>query len=511
MRLVGLCLVYIQFVVFFGSIRIHFKAYSDQSILRDLLPLSASCDSSRAAVIAQNITRAPPIGSRYDGLSLLASEIESISHIPRERQIVIKFYSSGSSNSGNHFRRRICNKPFVIGRLSGPYLSMIDNWTPIFANNIKKSDQSDHNETSREDVGETVDQLVGEYNVPFTGQYFLEIIGLLCNDLHWNEDYKNVCLEDYASMQLTGDSASINIHTLVTTPNEFAGSTDVSDDLTIGHWKWVGKETSGLNSDRDSDIQYIPLHTRYQPPSCRDKIAINETCKSHMSLDRFEPYQFQFHFYDEPDRVRSRALAITNNSSNDGQTQLCFVGLSHAREMAAAVNVWLQQWSMSNIVAKNYDAQFPRLINENFIQKIIIGRGCTKTVIAAGQWSAGRKPPGGKYRNVPPTPFSEYEEEVRGMILALKASQAKGIYLRSIHYNSLGDVKLTCPPQDWRHPPVIDRYNGIIRNLTTQLNISFIDTSPIIAPMWDSAGDFCHYRDDKVSSAEALYVLSQLL
>ena len=29
--------------------------------------------------------------------------------------------------------------------------------------------------------------------------------------------------------------------------------------------------------------------------------------------------------------------------------------------------------------------------------------------------------------------------------------------------------------------------------------------------MWDSAGDFCHYRDDEVSKAEALYVLGRLL
>eukprot|EP00970_Alexandrium_tamarense_P004401 scaffold749_cov193-Alexandrium_tamarense.AAC.1 len=48
-----------------------------------------------------------------------------------------------------------------------------------------------------------VDELVGEYNVPSTGEYWLEIIGILCNDLIWDEDYRNVCLEDPAYMQIT--------------------------------------------------------------------------------------------------------------------------------------------------------------------------------------------------------------------------------------------------------------------------------------------------------------------
>ena len=43
------------------------------------------------------------------------------------------------------------------------------------------------------------------------------------------------------------------------------------------------------------------------------------------------------------------------------------------------------------------------------------------------------------------------------------------------------------------------------------MNVPFIDTDFIIGPMWDSAGDFCHYRDDKVVKAEALYVLGNLV
>ena len=192
---------------------------------------------------------------------------------------------------------------------------------------------------------------------------------------------------------------------------------------------------------------------------------------------------------------------------------LCFVGLSHAREMAAAVNLWLQKLNTSNIKAVSVDAQFPRFVNRQFIQNNIIGRKCTRTVIAAGQWSVGRIPPGSKYARLPPTQFpqSQYRDEIHNMIVDLQASDANGIFLRSIHYNSLGDVKLTCPPQDWRHPAVIDQLNMIIKNLTQSMGVQFIDTSQIIGPMWDAAGDFCHYRNDDISSSEALYMLGRLL
>ena len=58
---------------------------------------------------------------------------------------------------------------------------------------------------------------------------------------------------------------------------------------------------------------------------------------------------------------------------------------------------------------------------------------------------------------------------------------------------------------------MIEKYNRILSNLTRSRNVQFLDTSHIIGPLWDSAGDFCHYRDDKASQVEALYVLWRLL
>lgn len=427
-----------------------------------MIPISKGCNVSSDAVAARNVTAY--VGSRLKGMSLLASEIKSISHIPSKRQIVITY------------RGILCDKPYVIGRLSGPAVSFINKWTPV------SIDDASFNENAKVEK-----QLVGEYNVPSKGIYFLEIMGLLCKELVWDDEYKDICLEDPSYMQLTDDSVNIYVDTLN------ADDDAVGNEGGIGHWKW---------SSNDSPM---PLRTRYQPEGCR-KNELDETCFLLTSRDRFFNYQFHFHTSNEEFSVQERVLAA--NTSHE-TTRLCFVGLSHAREMASAVKIWLSDWTAHNIKATNVDAQFPRMVNEQFVQQRIIGQ-CTKTVIAAGQWSVGMKPPASKYANLPPTPFPKYRDEVIDMILALKAAGAEGVFLRSIHYNSLGDVKLTCPPQDWRHPAVIDQLNSILVNLTQTMGVKFIDTSDIIGPMWDSAEDFCHYRNDKVSSAEALYMLGRL-
>ncbi|KAK1740398.1 hypothetical protein QTG54_008493 [Skeletonema marinoi] len=382
-----------------------------------VVPLSKSCSISRDFVSTKNITSLPfPIGSRYKDMSLLASEIKTISHIPRKRQIVITH------------RSRLCANPYVIGRLSGEYVSIVQNWTRLSIN----------------DTAETLSQLVGRYNVPSKGKYYLEIIGLLCNDLSWDGEYKHACLEDPSYMKLTDDWAHIYVDSLGANENT------LDRDVGIGHWRMSNKVVS------------MPLQTRYQPEGCHANK--DERCLLPMSTDRFDPYQFEFQNQNESSLIQDRVLAVNEANQN---ILLCFVGLSHAREMAAAVNLWLQKLNTSNIKAVSVDAQFPRFVNRQFIQNNIIGRKCTRTVIAAGQWSVGRIPP--------------------------------------------GDVKLTCPPQDWRHPAVIDQLNMIIKNLTQSMGVQFIDTSQIIGPMWDAAGDFCHYRNDDISSSEALYMLGRLL
>jgi len=96
------------------------------------------------------------------------------------------------------------------------------------------------------------------------------------------------------------------------------------------------------------------------------------------------------------------------------------------------------------------------------------------------------------------------------MVDRLLESGLENLSLQSIHYNALGDIKTTCPPQDWRSPPLIDVYNRILLDLATSKNLSYIDTNFIVGPLWDIFKDFGHYRLNAVARSEALYVLGRL-
>jgi hypothetical protein len=74
----------------------------------------------------------------------------------------------------------------------------------------------------------------------------------------------------------------------------------------------------------------------------------------------------------------------------------------------------------------------------------------------------------------------------------------------------LGDVYSSCPPRDWRYPPVIEGYNSIIKSLCEKYELPFLDTNDIIGPMWDSGDDWCHLNK-KVGMAEAFYMLSTII
>ena len=135
---------------------------------------------------------------------------------------------------------------------------------------------------------------------------------------------------------------------------------------------------------------------------------------------------------------------------------------------------------------------------------------CNKFVIGLGQWSAGW--PEGK-----PTLFINWEKEITNVFERLQNLSNKHkknklqIFVRSTHYNPFGDVILQCPPKHWRNPIVIDGYNAISQKISQKFQmIPFIDTNFIISPMWDSAPDWCHYKN-KAGQHDALYILYFIL
>ena len=67
-----------------------------------------------------------------------------------------------------------------------------------------------------------------------------------------------------------------------------------------------------------------------------------------------------------------------------------------------------------------------------------------------------------------------------------------------------------CPPTDWRSRPLVDAYNkAVAAAMESHPHVGYIDNGPIVYPMWDSAGDWCHYHG-RVAEAMAHHTLYQI-
>jgi len=78
-----------------------------------------------------------------------------------------------------------------------------------------------------------------------------------------------------------------------------------------------------------------------------------------------------------------------------------------------------------------------------------------------------------------------------------------------MHENPLGYIA-SCPPTDWRNPEVVRIYNQILSQISNELGIKFLNTESIISPMWDSAPDWCHYKNS-AGMIESLYLVHEIL
>jgi hypothetical protein len=145
-------------------------------------------------------------------------------------------------------------------------------------------------------------------------------------------------------------------------------------------------------------------------------------------------------------------------------------------------------------------ANYPRDVSRKLLEGLKKQK-CQKIVIGVGQWPASKT-------NNAPTLFLAYEKEMRTLIKSIKG--IKGVFLRSVNYNPLGDMIGGCPPTDWRSPPVIDEYNRMLKRLCNKYGVEFIDTNFIIGPVWDSARDWCHYRN-KAGEEQAFYIAGKVL
>jgi hypothetical protein len=424
--------------------------------------------------------------STYDSASASASALQSdilkMTHAPNKGLITIHFVTLHSSdntndNTNNH-RTRQCFNPIVRGRLSGPSLAIIE-WTDHISEyeyEYKYDQQNNATDTAASPSTRThtrtmTEKITGRYQVPQTGKYYIEIIGIVCNHkFHIKEhNFKHdTCLITPSHHRLTAIGASIDVTvvavstsasnklTLPSTTNHFNSSMNTqlersrqgssgSGSGSLGYWKRRSENSTptltGENLAHDYD--YDPLYTRYQPLNCRDTNATLQQCTDKTDVKRYEPYVFEFNndiqaFMDKSFQLHSFSSLAEDQLkqqkpfelSISSQKTVCVIGFSHTRYIINSVNQILTstynntlnigiEWIKARNPSDLHDIQFiyNQYANNNT-------KNCTHILVGLGQW------PGYK-----PMLFDQYENDTEvAMEVLLKAREELGfkLFFRSI-------------------------------------------------------------------------------
>ena len=112
-------------------------------------------------------------------------------------------------------------------------------------------------------------------------------------------------------------------------------------------------------------------------------------------------------------------------------------------------------------------------------------RRCKTLLISFGHHDLG-------WPNGYPTPIPEYQASLRALL-----HRHPSAHVLSVNYMPLNCIITTCPPLDWRTPPGVDAYNDATKAVVAEYRergARFLDLSDIMAPVWDSANDWCHPR-----------------
>jgi len=284
---------------------------------------------------------------------------------------------------------------------------------------------------------------------------------------------KALCVEDLRRHRITAKGSKITVDGKRETPRG------------LGEWR-----------SNTPAHEHVPLYTRVQPP-CPDSGDCD--IDAYTDTTRFSGYYF----------AHSTHLNATQLEKNN-LTKLCFLGASHSRtitEILSETVKLVQPDVITHLYAQDpgdlLNRDEPNVYQNAFRQ--VETANCTDVVLGIGQWPAGW--PGGR-----PLQFDTYESGMRAGLISFvrnidELNRSVRIYVRNVHENPLGAGPGSCPAGDWRNPEVIRIYNEILAEVCRELKIPFLDTTDIMTPLWDSASDWCHYRD-AVGQAEALYLVS---
>jgi len=406
-----------------------------------------------------------PVYIEIDPDSELSSDVASIEHNQNNATVTVRFRAGAS-----------CTRPFLLGRLSGPALSLIQDWKW----------QSD---------AELMTSLTGTYHVPFPGMYYIEIIVIHCSDFSdiYGMDFKKTCVIDPFRNRLSIQSANISV-----------------SQIGSNQGYWIANNTT--ISSPISNIETPIMYTRFQPPNCRyypipdnwrpvqwPTFDQETLCEIPTSLERYMEYQFEY-VPSSPMRRLSLADLVQEKLKT-----ICVIGASHARDIAFHMKKLGIHEENVQVLVNHMEVRYPHEVSYDQFRRDIQIAGCDILLIAVGQWSAS-------YDGGIPTLIDDYHDQINVMLQNLTESHSDvQIYMRSIHYNPLNDRISSCPSEDWRNPTVIDAYNKVISKVCDQMeHVKFVDTNFIVGPMWDSSPDWCHLSPE-LQSVESFYLAAVVL
>lgn len=148
---------------------------------------------------------------------------------------------------------------------------------------------------------------------------------------------------------------------------------------------------------------------------------------------------------------------------------LCIVGGSHARNLASVMQArQVKSVLVGLTLGDRLDA-------------------CDVTVLHYGQWDLSRSGKGDHPHEA--TPFNDI---AAGLWARYNETAGIARWVLPMSPIPLNCDVTTCPPTDWRSPPMIDAFNALVYRTAAQIGAPIIHTSRLVGPMWDSAGDYKH-------------------
>ncbi|CAB9524675.1 expressed unknown protein [Seminavis robusta] len=493
--------------------------------------------------------------------SVWHEDIISIHHTPLHSKIVVTFAPNAR-----------CPRPYLIGRLSGPALLMITNWT-FKPEQIPLDDphscvqMPSHTGGATNILTNCVTTMEGTYQLPPKQQqqqqqqqpgstFFIEVVGLFCQDVYyqlrqhqkqnttqqfakWISDDPQAkslmqysvtafCPENSRHHRLTQDHATITIANNITATTT---TTTTISNTPLGFWTGTSP---------------LPLHTRWQSTKCffdrREGQSISPSCYEQVNTERYKPYSFEWNTNKHTQQQQKTTLPLELSAAfqqlpqqrqSSSKEVICFVGASHSGDYyKSAVGLGFKPMGYAPFYGKNemknlakkrktinphnlgagmVGASYPANVTPHLLQtEGVEQQGCNRFVIANGQWP-------GSFDHGHPDSLWKYYKDVKKMIASLQHwivdqdHDDVRFYLRSIHYNPLGNPIQSCPPTDWRNPMVIDGYNAVLKQVAQEMHVPFLDTNRWISgPLWDSAPDWCHLSE-WVQEVETVFVATSIL